>query len=120
MTQATIHQTICVTGWTATVRPPTSVTDLIKTERMRAYGVGDQSKALYELDHFVPLEMGGGAADIENLWPELRSGPEGALVKDRVENAGKAAICSGRLTLDAAQQQMISDWIAFGRSLGAI
>jgi hypothetical protein len=33
---ATIGSTICVAGWTATVRPPTSVTNPIKIERIAA------------------------------------------------------------------------------------
>src|ERR1700751_1081179 len=30
VTQATIHQTICTSGWTATVRPPESYTEQLK------------------------------------------------------------------------------------------
>ena len=112
VTQATIHSTICVRGWTATVRPPVSVTDRIKTERMKAYGVGSQSKTLFELDHLIALELGGGTADVGNLWPEAYAGAQGARTKDRVENLVKARVCAGTLTLAEAQREITTDWTA--------
>jgi len=39
VTQGTIHETICKAGWTATVRPPVAVTDAIKAQSARAYGI---------------------------------------------------------------------------------
>lgn len=110
VTPTTIHQTICVTGWTATVRPPVSVTDRIKTERMRAYGVSGQPKSAFELDHLIPLEIGGGTADVANLWPEPYTGTQGARVKDSVENRLRAAVCAGTISLAAAQHAIATDW----------
>lgn len=115
VTQTTIHQTICVRGWTATVRPPVSVTSRIKVERMRAYGVAGQSPSLYELDHDVPLELGGGTADVANLWPEKYAIVDGARTKDKVENAARAAVCAGTLSLIDAQHGIAADWVAFGK-----
>ncbi len=37
--QGTIHETICKSGWTATVRPPVGVTDAIKAHSARAYSI---------------------------------------------------------------------------------
>jgi hypothetical protein len=48
-----IKQTICKSGWTSTVRPPTSYTGPLKTKLMRAYGVGGRSPAGFELDHLI-------------------------------------------------------------------
>jgi hypothetical protein len=44
----------------------------IKHERLRAYGLPDSKKQmnLHELDHLVPLGLGGAPADVANLWPE--------------------------------------------------
>ena len=36
--QATIGKTICVRGWTKTVRPPVAYTDALKLAQMRLYG----------------------------------------------------------------------------------
>ncbi len=49
VTQATIHETICKAGWTATVRPPVAVTDAIKAQSARAYGI--PAGTVGELDH---------------------------------------------------------------------
>src|ERR1700686_2489678 len=37
VTQATIATTICVSGWTATVRPPSSYTSSLKIEQLAAF-----------------------------------------------------------------------------------
>ncbi len=61
VSQADISSTICRNGYTATVRPPASVTEPIKRDRMAAYGI-TAPLAQYELDHLV---SGGGGDDDE-------------------------------------------------------
>jgi hypothetical protein len=115
VTQATIGQTICVSGWTATIRPSTSLTNKIKREAIDAYGdYAGAQPANYELDHLISLELGGAPADAANLWPE--KGLHNS--KDPVENAAKRAVCSGRITLADAQQAIATNWIALGHRLG--
>lgn len=109
VTQRTIRRTVCVAGWTRTVRPSTSVTAPLKHVLLAAYGQPDQP-ARYELDHLVPLELGGSLADPRNLWPEPRSGTAGALSKDGVENSLRARVCAGTMTLAAARRIMRTDW----------
>lgn len=117
VTQATIHQTICVSGWTATVRPPASYTTALKREQIAAYGYADTSLASYEEDHLVPLEVGGAPADPANLWPEpytvtLADGtPVGARVKDRLENDLHDEVCAGTLSLRDAQAEFLHGWV---------
>ncbi|MGI8751147.1 MAG: hypothetical protein ACR2MN_02325 [Acidimicrobiales bacterium] len=114
VTQATIESTICVSGWTARVRPSESVTEVLKATQMAAYG--DQGPiGSYEEDHLIPLELGGATADPRNLWPEPGPSPN---AKDGVENAAKAAVCSGSISLSAAQAAIAANWVIFGRTLG--
>ncbi|MFJ9458103.1 hypothetical protein ACIRST_23825 [Kitasatospora sp. NPDC101447] len=110
VTQDTIGQTICVSGWTATVRPPTSYTNPLKVRQIAQYGYDDTSTADYEEDHLVPLELGGAPRDPANLWPEPRYGTEPAQSKDSVETRLKNAVCSGRVGLDDARGAIASDW----------
>lgn len=112
VTQANIHQTICVPGYSSRVRPPVSVTDAIKTERMAAYGIPVNQKAAYELDHLIPLSLGGAPRSDLNLWPELRTGPEGANVKDKYEFAIYKAVCADKIPLADAQKATATDWEA--------
>lgn len=116
VTQANIHQTICVSGWTATVRPPASYTDRLKRQQMPAYGEHGSLSSVEE-DHDVPLSAGGSPTSSANLWPMPIAS---ARVKDRVEQATQHAICTGRLTLAAAQQQIATDWVALGQALGVL
>lgn len=101
VTQVDIATTICRTGYTTTVRPPVSVTEPFKLLDERAYGVYSG-----ELDHLVPLEL-GGSSDAHNLWVEPGAIPN---PKDRVENELHAAVCAGSMTLAAAQAAIARDW----------
>jgi hypothetical protein len=101
VTQANIRSTICRTGWTATIRPPTSYTNALKAKQMRQYREAG-SLSDYQEDHLISLELGGSPTDPRNLWPEPY--PRAADV-DRIENELNAEVCSGDLTLAQAQQR---------------
>ncbi|AHH98007.1 hypothetical protein KALB_4645 [Kutzneria albida DSM 43870] len=118
VTQATINSTICVSGWTATVRPPTSYTNALKKQGIADYGYSDTNMSDYEEDHFLPLELGGAPRDPRNLWPEPHSGDKNSYSKDSVENAVKKAVCAGQATLSAAQHAMLTDWTTAKSVLG--
>ncbi|MCC3769517.1 hypothetical protein [Streptomyces sp. UNOC14_S4] len=118
VTQATIGSTICVPGWTKTVRPPASYTNRLKVQQIGEYGYTDTDTADYEEDHLVPLELGGAPKDAKNLWPEPRYGNEQAGDKDHVENRLKTAVCGGEVTLDAARSAIATDWTTALAGLG--
>lgn len=109
VTQDTIHQTICIKGWTATVRPPVSYTDALKRKQMLQYG-DTGPLAGFEEDHFEPLEAGGSPTDPQNSWPQPRTGLHPAAEKDAMENAVHAAICANRITLKQGQDQILARW----------
>ena len=111
VTRDTIDQTICVSGWTSTVRPPTSYTNPLKVKQIAEYGYADTSTADYEEDHLIPLELGGAPRDPHNLWPEPHSGSKNSYSKDSVENALKKAVCNGQVDLADAQNAIATDWI---------
>ena len=120
VTQGTIGSTICVSGWTSTIRPPTSYTNALKVKQIAEYGYSDTSTADYEEDHFVPLELGGNPTDPGNLWPEPRydAGGYTSANKDTVENALKKAVCNGKVSLADAQDAIETDWTTALSSLG--
>ncbi len=101
VTQATIGATICRSGWTRTVRPPTDYTNALKRRQMRAYGEHGPMSA-YQEDHLVSLELGGDPTDPQNLWPEPY--PRAATV-DSIENELNTQVCSGHLSLADAQRK---------------
>jgi hypothetical protein len=120
VSQSTIDSTICVSGWTATVRPPTSYTNPLKVQQIAEYGYSDTSTADYEEDHFVPLELGGSPRDPQNLWPEPHSDSSGntSYTKDHVENSLKKAVCNGTVSLADAQNAIMTDWTTALSNLG--
>jgi len=116
VTQSNIYQTICVAGWTATVRPPESYTEPLKYEQMAAYGFSGSAR-YYEEDHLIPLELGGSPTSPYNLWPEPGAAPN---LKDRVEDAARQAVCDGQMSLSRAQQSMATNWVTLGQALGVV
>ena len=108
VTQSTIASTICLTGWTSTVRPPSSYTSSLKVEQLAAFGYTDQNPKDYEEDHRVPLELGGAPRDASNLSPERGASPN---PKDSAENSARADVCAGRMTLREEQAAFIAAWL---------
>jgi hypothetical protein len=95
------------------VRPPESQTQWAKYHvAYPAYHIPGSARS--ELDHLVPLEL-GGSNDITNLWPELGKIPN---PKDGVERALNHAVCAGRVSLSAAQNAIASDWLTAEARLG--
>ena len=110
VTQGNIRTTICTRGYTAKVRPSTTYTDALKRSQIRQYGYTDTNPAHYEEDHLIPLELGGHPSDPKNLWPEPLDGPEGAFVKDGVENSLNTKVCAGLIRLADAQKAIAENW----------
>jgi hypothetical protein len=115
VTQATIKDTICKSGWTATIRPPASYTNKLKTQGIAAYGFTDTNTRSYEEDHLISLELGGSPDDPKNLWPEPGTIPN---AKDKVENDLNDAVCSGKVKLVDAQHAIATDWTTAEKLLG--
>jgi len=117
VTRANVSTTICQSGWTATVRPPPSVTDLEKVGSARAYGYTGSFRT-GEYDHLIPLELGGDPNDPANLWLQPNDNPNATSTrnsKDSLERTLNDLVCSGRLTLAAAQEAIATDWVATAR-----
>jgi hypothetical protein len=108
VTQANVQSTICREGYTATVRPPESVTEPEKEASLAAYGEPGPVHD-YEYDHLVPLALGGAANDPRNLWPEPGASPN---PKDRLEEELSELVCGGHISLAFAQMRIAKNWIA--------
>ncbi|RMI32174.1 hypothetical protein [Nocardia stercoris] len=114
VTAQTYKDTICKTGYTQTIRPPSNITTPEKKANAASYGyTGDLRDAEY--DHLLSLELGGDPNDPRNLWVEPPSpghtpgaGPNNP--KDSVENKLHVLICSGKVALTDAQNAIASDW----------
>jgi hypothetical protein len=105
---ATVAQ-VCTSGYSSSVR---HVEHHQYVEVYAAYGVPyPQPSGTYELDHLIPLELGGDNSDA-NLWPEAASPAPGFHQKDDLENRVHALVCAGQLDLHEAQREIASNWYA--------
>jgi hypothetical protein len=108
--QSTIKKTICKSGWTKTIRPPTGYTNALKIQQMVLYEeTGSPSE--YEEDHFVPLELGGAPRNPKNLWPEPRSQ---SMLSDPLETQLKRKVCKGLMKLAKARATIRAFKFAYG------
>lgn len=112
VTQDNIDSTICVSGYASSVRPPVSYTEPLKFKLMDAYGYTDYASN-YELDHLIPLELGGAPTDVKNLWPEPRYTVTNSYDKDGFENRLHAQVCSGAIDLQTAQNEIATNWVKY-------
>lgn len=63
-----------------------------------------------EIDHLVPLEL-GGLDDLRNLWPQPSQPIPGFHQKDILENYLRHAVCIDKtMALAKAQQLLMGDW----------
>jgi hypothetical protein len=101
---------ICAGGGTGQFRPPVTYTEPLKKQGILDYGYADTSLASYEEDHLISLELGGDGFDPNNLWPEPHTGNFNSFQKDQVENWLHRQICSGAITVKAAQAGIATNW----------
>lgn len=108
--QNNIKTTICVAGWTATVRPPSSIMAKQKQQEADKLQIKDITSG--EWDHLISLELGGHPNSPDNLWFQPYLPKPGAREKDVVESYLHRQVCSGSMTLLDAQKAITKDWVS--------
>jgi hypothetical protein len=90
----------------------------LKTQQIKDYGYADTNLSSYEEDHLISLELGGSPKDPKNLWPEPYNIPNGARVKDKLENLLHKMVCNGSISLAEAQREIATDWLFYYNNYG--
>jgi hypothetical protein len=128
VTQATTGKTICAPQYTDIVGLSIAYADPIKTS-MLSNGHLPGTVQNYELDHLIPLNLGGSPTSRRNLWmqpygdanhllkdadkwPDDGSVLPGARQKNLVETMLNNDVCEGKITLKEAQERIRTDWFA--------
>jgi hypothetical protein len=105
-------QQICVSGYAGRAR------NVVRDQYVQVYASYGlpypEPSGSYELDHLVPLELGGDNSN-RNLWPEAASPVPGFHQKDQLENYLHDVVCGGRMALADAQAGIAADWISLYR-----
>ncbi len=75
------------------------------------YGMPHAHFQNYEVDFLITPAL-GGAASVENLWPEpYHHTPWNARVKDQLEVRLHSLVCGHEISLSTAQHEIASNWI---------
>lgn len=99
---------ICVPGYAKKVR---AVPSWLKRKVYALYGITEYKTGDYEVDHLIPLSL-GGSNSIRNLWPQsTRTSPWNSYAKDALERKLHRLACAGELDLKTAQREIASNWI---------
>jgi hypothetical protein len=80
--------------------------------QLARYHYDDTNPTHFRLDHVIPVELGGDPDAPSNMWPQPLSPTPAAPEKDRVTAYLRQQVCSGAMTLAAAQQAVLNDWVA--------
>lgn len=94
-------------GLAAKVRPRRYFSTHLKRELIERYHPPGKATD-DELDHYIPLELGGCPDCLANLWLEPLESP-GAHEKDRVENYLHKEVCRDHMSLAEAQRLITQD-----------
>ncbi len=101
-------ETICRPGYAKAARQNIQ---FLRNRIFASYHLIDVDRRRYEVDHDIPISLGGDPTDIRNLWPESRDGIWNAEVKDHLEIVLHEKVCAGEVPLREAQQAISRNWI---------
>ena len=97
-------------GYTKAVRPATSYTNGVKVKLLREAGIDQSRMSDFELDHIVPLALGGHPRKLSNLALQPWEGEHGAKRKDSLEVRMHNLVCHGEIGLTEAQACIAENW----------
>ncbi|MBN8547999.1 MAG: hypothetical protein J0M12_01650 [Deltaproteobacteria bacterium] len=97
---------ICAVGY---IQKVGKTSNTAKEKTYERYKIARRSA--YEIDHLVSKGL-GGSNDPKNLWPQPHQALWNVHKKDELENLMHRMVCSGKLDLLQAQQEMLTDWIS--------
>jgi len=107
--QDNIDDTICRPGYARAARPAYSITGPLKRRMMDAQHPGE-AMADYELDHLIPISIGGAPLDARDLWLQPRGGQANAGDKNVLAYVLWRLVCTHQVPLQTAQHEISHDW----------
>jgi hypothetical protein len=110
VTQATIVDTICTPGYVDRVLPSFEEQMKQKGKLLKQRSIDESFAAEYALDHRMPVLLGGSPSAAANLDLRRWEGRAGQRRKERLAVFLKRCVCTGDLSLKAAQAAISSDW----------
>ena len=109
VTQDNIDDTICRPGYARSARPAYTITGPLKRRLMDGQHPGERM-ADYELDHLIPISIGGAPLDMRDLWLQPRQGEANAGDKNVLAYVLWRLVCTHQVPLATAQRDISHDW----------
>jgi len=106
-TTAVTKEELCDTRHTALDPIPVRM----KSQVFARYGISTAGPSSYNIDHLIPMKL-GGSNSIKNLWPQPLSGEWNYALKNKLEKHLQKKVCRGELELSKAQQEIATDWVS--------
>jgi hypothetical protein len=106
---------VCARGFHTSAVRNVPQSEKFAVEREYRLAAGYYGSSL-EIDHIVPLELGGSNA-VANLFPERADAGPGFHAKDRLENRLHQLVCAGTMSLGVARAGIARNWAALYRSV---
>ena len=104
MTPGALHPSVTLADiCTGTTKTRRHVSPATRTRVLRDYDVSDTASVGMEMDHLIPLAL-GGANTAANLWPEPALDYE---IKDRLESEMQRRVCRAYETLTPAEAEEV-------------
>ena len=98
---------VCAADFESSVKP---VSNAERREALKRYGK-DSSSYTGELDHLVPVSL-GGSNEPDNLWPGPTNTVYGSADKKALELKLHQVVCDKQISLKDAQKAFRKDWTA--------
>ena len=111
VTQESVTDTICRSGYADTVAPPFDQTMALKDRMLAARGIDSDEGVGYALDRHVPIVLGGSPDATANFDLLPWGGHAGERRKSLLTVRLKRCVCAGRLTLAQAQAAITGNWV---------
>ncbi|CAM2157682.1 hypothetical protein ABLT15_35130 [Paraburkholderia tropica] len=110
VTQDSVSDTICRTGYADSVAPPFDQAMALKARLLTARGIDAEDGVTYALDRRVPILLGGSPDASANFDLLPWGGHAGERRKSLLTVRLKRCVCAGRITLSEAQAAIAGNW----------
>ncbi len=110
VTQQSVGETICRTGYADTVAPPFGELMAHKNRLLAERGIEADNGTAFAIDRRVPVVLGGSPNAPANLDLLPWAGQQGERRKARAAVMLKRCVCEGKLSLAEAQAAIVGNW----------
>lgn len=104
--------TVCSSSFARRPGPPPATLAAASRQALARYPEAAARPEAFVADRLIPRSLGGDPASPRNVWPLPRGAALGVAQKRAVVAYLRRSVCSGAMSLHAAQADLRRDWLA--------